>query len=182
VCRTPGIAYIYAYIYAYLGCQHQGPPRPAHCSRAVWRSLRGPPGWCSSVRARSAPVGASANVGPGSSRSRMRHATQSGVPPFLSLFSSPTPQADRGVCGHTISRWPCTGLLMIGESVAGLSRRLRVSFGVESRPPPGPPNCVFLSEKLTIHNLPSPRRRSPEIRRKQNMYLGAPKICIRICI
>ena len=130
---------------------NRGLPRPAHCSRAVWRSLRGPPGWCSSVRARSAPVSASANVTPGSSRSRMRHATQSGVPPFLSLFSSPwqtpTPQADRGVCGHTISRWPCTGLLMIGESVAGLSRRLRVSFGVESRPPPGPPNCVFLSEK-----------------------------------
>ena len=74
---------------------------------------------------------------------------------FLSL-ATPTPQADRGVCGHTISRWPCTGLLMIGESVAGLSRRLRVSFGVESRPPPGPPNCVFLSEKHTIHNLSSP--------------------------
>ena len=132
--------------------------RPAHCSRAAWRSLRGPPGWCSSVRARSAPVGASANVGPGSSRSRMRHATQSGVPPFLSLFSSPTPQADRGVCGHTISRWPCTGLLMIGESVAGLSQRLRVSFGVESQVPPNPPNCCIFVCKT--RNLPTPVVRS----------------------
>ena len=67
-------------------------------------------------------------------------------PVSVSLFpplGNPTPQADRGACGHTIPRWPCTGLLMIGESVAGLSRRLRVSFGVESQDPPYPPNCVF---------------------------------------
>jgi hypothetical protein len=57
-------------------------------------------------------------------------------PVSVSLFpplGNPTPQADRGACGHTIPRWPCTGLLMIGESVAGLSRRLRVSFGEESQ-------------------------------------------------
>ena len=70
-------------------------------------------------------------------------------PVSVSLFpplGNPTPQADRGACGHTIPRWPCTGLLMIGESVAGLSRRLRVSFGVESRPPQDPQIVYFCLE------------------------------------
>ena len=70
-------------------------------------------------------------------------------PVSVSLFpplGNPNPQADRGACGHTFPRWPCTGLLMIGESVAGLSRRLRVSFGEESQEPAPTPNCVFLSE------------------------------------
>ena len=67
-------------------------------------------------------------------------------PVSVSLFpplGNPTPQADRGACGHTIPRWPCTGLLMIGESVAGLSRRLRVSFGEESQDPPHPQIVYF---------------------------------------
>ena len=80
-------------------------------------------------------------------------------PRFCLSFSSPwQPQPPRptGVYAATlfaISRWPCTGLLMIGGSVAGWSRRLRVSFGVESQDPPYPPNCVFLWQKRKIRNL-----------------------------
>ena len=77
----------------------RGLPRPAHCSRAVWRSLRGPPGWCSSVRARSAPIGASANVTPGSSRSRMRTAPSQDFPRFclsFPLLGNPNPPGRQG--------------------------------------------------------------------------------------
>ena len=55
-------------------------------------------------------------------------------------LATPTPQlADRGVYGHSISRWPCTGITddwgECRRTTAGLSRRPRVSFGVESQVP-----------------------------------------------